>query len=161
MARLNHPMEMCALRLWAPLLIWQCVGTAAAANNEELARDRPDGVESGTLLMRNDDDRVVATRLLRTAVRMQVTGLINRVTVRQQFRNDTDEWMEAIYVLPLPANAAVDHLHMQIGERIIKGVVSGRGTLLPIKAIVAQQPLQLAWQCSQGTDAAYRPWPIG
>jgi len=54
MARLNHPMEMCALRLWAPLLIWQCVGTAAAANNEELARDRPDGVESGTLLMRTN-----------------------------------------------------------------------------------------------------------
>lgn len=38
-------------------------------------------------------------------------------------------------------------------------LVFGRGALIPIKAIVAQQLLQSAWQRSRGADEAHRPWP--
>ena len=98
----------------------------AATETEIQGRLGSGDAESGTLLMRTDDDGFVPASLLRTAVRMQVTGLINRVTVRQQFTNDTDDWGEGVYVFPLPENAAVDHLQMQIGERVIKGIVKER-----------------------------------
>ena len=60
-------------------------------------------------------------RSLFTDVRMDVTGMIARVTVKQRFVNPTGEWREGVYVFPLPEKAAVDHLRMQIGERVIEG----------------------------------------
>ncbi|HKN85344.1 MAG TPA: marine proteobacterial sortase target protein, partial [Nitrospiraceae bacterium] len=64
---------------------------------------------------------------LKTDVQMIISGLIVRATVRQQFKNDSAEWAEGIYVFPLPEHAAVDHLSMHIGERIIEGMVKERG----------------------------------
>ena len=53
----------------------------------------------------------------------RVTGLVARVHVRQEFRNDGAEWVEGVYVFPLPDEAAVDQLRMTIGERIIEGEI--------------------------------------
>ncbi|HET7342464.1 MAG TPA: marine proteobacterial sortase target protein, partial [Methylomirabilota bacterium] len=36
------------------------------------------------------------------------------------------DWAEALYVFPLPDNAAVDHLRMQVGDRVIEGVIQER-----------------------------------
>lgn len=58
-----------------------------------------------------------------TDVRFEVNGMIAQVTVRQSFRNDTDEWLEGVYVFPLPEMAAVNALRMQIGERVIVGEI--------------------------------------
>jgi len=61
---------------------------------------------------------------------MSVTGIIARTTVSQEFTNpgrDKDDWAEGIYVFPLPETAAVDHLRMKIGERIIEGQIKERG----------------------------------
>ncbi|MFO1303406.1 MAG: marine proteobacterial sortase target protein [Burkholderiales bacterium] len=69
----------------------------------------------------------VATPLVFTDVRMSVTGIVNRVTVEQRFVNPTDEWREGVYVFPLPEKAAVDHLRMQVGERVIEGMIKERG----------------------------------
>ena len=49
-----------------------------------------------------------------------------RATVRQTFRNATDEWVEGVYVFPLPEQAAVDHLLMKVGERTIEGRIRER-----------------------------------
>ena len=56
-----------------------------------------------------------------TKVTTTVSGLIVRTTVSQTFRNPSTEWAEGIYVFPLPDQAAVDHLRMRIGERVIEG----------------------------------------
>jgi len=102
-------------------------GVFSAPAAEELPPHiTPGEAKRGSLLMRTDGGGFVAAPLLRTAVRMQVTGLINRATVRQQFSNDSDDWVEAVYVFPLPENAAVDHLRMEVGERVIEGVVKER-----------------------------------
>ncbi len=61
--------------------------------------------------------------LLRSRVEMHVNGLINRVTVTQIFENDSDNWINATYLFPLPENAALDHLSMKIGERLIIGEI--------------------------------------
>ncbi len=64
--------------------------------------------------------------LLHTTVNITISGLIARTTVSQKFFNTSDEWAEGIYVFPLPDQAAVDHMRMKIGERIIEGQIQER-----------------------------------
>lgn len=60
---------------------------------------------------------------LNTQVQMKVSGWINRVKVRQEFRNDTDHWLNGRYQFPLPNEAAVDHMRLQIGSQVIEGKI--------------------------------------
>ncbi|MDH4192741.1 MAG: marine proteobacterial sortase target protein [Nitrospirota bacterium] len=61
-----------------------------------------------------------------TNVTTTISGLIVRTTVSQTFHNPSSEWAEGIYVFPLPEHAAVDHLRMRIGERVIEGIIQER-----------------------------------
>ncbi|MFB3116855.1 MAG: marine proteobacterial sortase target protein, partial [Gammaproteobacteria bacterium] len=83
---------------------------------------KPEEVKHGSLLFKNDQGFVQAPTL-DTDVHIQITGMLARVTVKQKFHNNGVDWKEGIYVFPLPENAAVDQLRMQIGERIIEGQV--------------------------------------
>jgi Ca-activated chloride channel homolog len=60
---------------------------------------------------------------LNTQVEIHVTGMVARTQVRQTFKNDQDVWQNALYVFPLPENAAVDHMQMQVSERVIEGQI--------------------------------------
>ncbi len=82
-----------------------------------------DAVEQGSLLFAVEGGAYVEAVCLHTEVDIRVTGLIARATVRQRFRNSGNEWVEGIYVFPLPETAAVDHMRMQIGERVIEGQI--------------------------------------
>lgn len=82
----------------------------------------PQNVQSGSLLLRMQSGYVTATRL-DSEVHMRISGLVARVSVRQEFRNDGGEWVEGVYVFPLPDTAAVDRLRMHIGERFIEGEI--------------------------------------
>ncbi|MCE9535624.1 MAG: marine proteobacterial sortase target protein, partial [Nitrospirae bacterium] len=64
---------------------------------------------------------------LKTDVQITVTGVIARAVVSQEFTNPGKDWAEGIYVFPLPETAAVDHLRMKVGERIIEGQIKERG----------------------------------
>ncbi len=61
-----------------------------------------------------------------THISTTISGLIARTTVSQTFHNPGSEWAEGIYVFPLPDHAAVDHLRMRIGERVIEGIIQER-----------------------------------
>jgi len=61
--------------------------------------------------------------VLNTDVDMDITAMTARVRVTQMFHNQEQDWVEGIYVFPLPENAAVDHMRMKIGERVIEGVI--------------------------------------
>ena len=61
--------------------------------------------------------------LLDTAIVGEVNGLLANITVTQSFRNESDDWVNGRYVFPLPEGAAVDSLKIEIGERVILGVV--------------------------------------
>src|SRR5438132_4535704 len=88
---------------------------------------RPSEATQGTLLFRSEQQSLLLPApVLKTDVEMKVTGPIARATVRQQFQNPSSDWAEGIYVFPLPEEAAVDHLRMRIGERIIEGVIKER-----------------------------------
>jgi Ca-activated chloride channel family protein len=86
------------------------------------AAPSPGGMQTGSLLMRMEQGYVTAT-LLNTDVNITVNGLVARVSVMQEFKNDGVEWVEGSYVFPLPNKAAVDHMRLYIGDRYIEGEI--------------------------------------
>ena len=78
-------------------------------------------VDSGTLIAESAYGDVVAMPLVSTDVDIHVTGPIARTSVHQTFQNDSDQWVEALYLFPLPENAAVDQMKLIIGDRVIEG----------------------------------------
>ena len=65
--------------------------------------------------------------LRHTDVAARISGNIAEVTVKQEYENSLDHTVEAVYIFPLPAKAAVVDLVMHIGERRIRGVIKERG----------------------------------
>jgi Ca-activated chloride channel family protein len=76
--------------------------------------------KTGTLLLHTPQGKTAAPKVS-TEVAIEVTGMIARTRVTQVFHNPGAEYVEGIYVFPLPEKAAVDHLWMKIGERVIEG----------------------------------------
>jgi Ca-activated chloride channel homolog len=56
-----------------------------------------------------------------------LTGLAARVALTQIFGNRFDRPLEATYIFPLPDRAAVTEFHMEVGGRVIEGVLKERG----------------------------------
>ncbi|MGD8570534.1 MAG: marine proteobacterial sortase target protein, partial [Gammaproteobacteria bacterium] len=84
-------------------------------------------VQQGRLLFRTGERGVFhIAPTVDTDVHMSVSGMVARTRVTQTFTNPDDFWVEGVYVFPLPENAAVDHMRMKIGERIVEGVIKER-----------------------------------
>ena len=108
------------LLLFAPV-----VRPASAADTP--GEGRPRRVTSGTLLWRAaGEGELTPAPVLDTHVDLRVTGMVARATVRQEFTNPAATWAEGVYVFPLPDDAAVDHLRMRVGDRVIEGVIRER-----------------------------------
>ncbi|MCH7820391.1 MAG: marine proteobacterial sortase target protein [Proteobacteria bacterium] len=90
---------------------------SAAANGPT-----PGEMQAGSLLLRMEQGYVIAT-LLNTDVNITVNGLVARVSVMQEFKNTGREWVEGVYVFPLPDKAAVDHMRLYIGDRFIEAEI--------------------------------------
>ena len=102
-------------------LISALAATAAGAENAHVT---PGRVTEGALHCRMiGSEALVPAPVLGTDVHMVVTGMVARARVRQEFTNPGSAWTEGIYVFPLPEDAAVDHLRMWIGERVVEGAI--------------------------------------
>jgi len=105
--------------LWVLALVFVLLSGPEPASAEDVS---PDELQSGSLLLRMANGYATAT-LLNTDVDISISGLVARVKVRQEFRNTGNEWVEGVYVFPLPDTAAVDHMRLHIGERFIEGEI--------------------------------------
>ena len=65
--------------------------------------------------------------LLGIDVDAALTGLVARVALTQTFGNRFDRPLEATYIFPLPDRAAVTEFRMEVGERVVEGVLKERG----------------------------------
>lgn len=84
-------------------------------------------ITQGELDARSADGKVLgACPLKNTNVQAEITGFLSRVKVTQEFENNFSEKIEAVYVFPLPNNAAVDDMTMRIGERVVRGKIMKR-----------------------------------
>jgi Ca-activated chloride channel family protein len=85
------------------------------------------GVRQAGLLVRTAaGDAAVPAPVQSTEIEMRITGPIARATVRQTFDNPAGAWAEGVYVFPLPETAAVDHLTLRVGDRVIEGRIQER-----------------------------------
>ncbi|KRR20578.1 hypothetical protein CQ14_11210 [Bradyrhizobium lablabi] len=86
---------------------------------------KPGDARAGSLLLKIDEGYADASRL-GVDVDLTVSGPTVRARVTQIFRNPSKDWVEAIYVYPLPAGGAVDSLKMVIGDRVVVGDIKER-----------------------------------
>jgi Ca-activated chloride channel family protein len=100
---------------------------------EKVDVETPEGVSiasgditQGSLRLLTDDGKTLELPLEHTDVDAHVSGYIARVNVTQHFTNPYKDPIEAVYVFPLPENAAVDGMTMKIGDKVIKGVIKKR-----------------------------------
>lgn len=62
-----------------------------------------------------------------TRVVAEVSGFVSAVTVTQEFKNPFPRPVEAVYVFPLPDDAAVDEMTLTAGSRVIRATIQKRG----------------------------------
>jgi Ca-activated chloride channel family protein len=98
------------------------LGLATTAQAAPLQAAKINDAKMGTLLFHTGTpgEFAVAPRV-ETEVAIHVTGIIARTRVTQVFHNPGTEHVEGVYVFPLPEKAAVDHLWVRIGDRVIEG----------------------------------------
>ncbi len=77
-------------------------------------------------LLHMTENGPVRLPMLDLQISLEVTGMMVHGTVTQTFRNPTAEEIEAIYVFPLPEDAAVHYMEMRIGERRIVSAIQER-----------------------------------
>ncbi|MGJ4959040.1 marine proteobacterial sortase target protein [Bradyrhizobium sp. HKCCYLRH2015] len=86
---------------------------------------RPGDARSGALLFKSDGRYAEAPRL-GIDVDIVVSGPTARARATQLFKNTSSQWMEAVYVYPLPPDSAVDTLKMIVGDRVVVGDIKPR-----------------------------------
>jgi len=63
-----------------------------------------------------------------TGIQLDITGLVARVEITQQFTNRSSQWAEGIYRFPLPQGAAVDQMRIKVGGRLLEGEIQEKET---------------------------------
>ncbi|MGV0023915.1 protein kinase domain-containing protein [Phormidesmis priestleyi] len=102
--------------------VTQMVSTPYSISNERSSQQPP---AIGGLYL-NKDGKQQAFPLQHTEVMAKVTGNVSRVEVTQTFTNPFNQPLEAVYVFPLPDEAAVDDMEIRVGDRIIRGLIKKR-----------------------------------
>ncbi|MBW4492878.1 MAG: protein kinase [Oscillatoria princeps RMCB-10] len=108
-------------------LTYPAIQQVSTVNNGgvTLPFDRQDTPKQGGLYVQKDGRQQVFP-LKHTEVMAKIAGNLSRVEVTQTFENPFPEPLEAVYVFPLPDEAAVDDMEIKIGSRVIRGVIKKR-----------------------------------
>ncbi len=104
------------------VLILGVLWDSAAANSGEEGV-RPENVRGGELLVAMENGQLQSAPHLSQQVSIEVSGITARVKVEQRFVNNGQNWIEAVYVFPLPDESSVDHLRLKVGERVLEGQI--------------------------------------
>jgi len=111
---------------------WHMWGGNAQHNGRVAATDPPadddERPSEGTLQLGGDarDDEVAGFPLRGTEVNADVSGFVARVTVEQTFHNPYERPVEAVYLFPLPDDAAVDAMELRTGDRVVHAQIRRR-----------------------------------
>ena len=96
-------------------------GLMAALVPLALAEVKDLGEGSMQVVSGGDDTRILT--LKHTEVKAEISGFVAEVRVTQVFANPAEGPIEAVYVFPLPENAAVNEMELKVGDRTIKGQI--------------------------------------
>ena len=93
-----------------------------AANPMQPPADSP----ANGLWVTSEEGQTQVFPLKNTSVNATVSGNVSQVEVTQTFENPFEDSLEAVYVFPLPDEAAVYDMEIKLGDRIIKGSIKKR-----------------------------------
>jgi len=96
------------------------------ARGGDVVQHRDDDSPGSGALLAKVEQKQIPMPLKHTDVRANVSGYIGDVEVTQQFHNPYSSKIEAVYIFPLPHNAAVNEFIMTIGDRRIRGIIRER-----------------------------------
>ncbi|MCX7789576.1 MAG: VIT domain-containing protein, partial [Chloroflexaceae bacterium] len=89
------------------------------------AEPAPDASVSGGMLMPREAS-LPPVPLEHTTIAIEVVGPLAETVMTQRFRNGHHAALDALYVFPLPSEAAVSGLELRVGERVIRGAAHPR-----------------------------------
>jgi len=104
--------------LVAAALALSSVGAWAAETANPLLIARPRGVETGL------QDQTL--KIARLDVGVTVTGGLAHTTIEARFDNPSSQVMEGDFTLALPAGAVVNGYALDVGDRMVDGVLTGK-----------------------------------
>jgi Ca-activated chloride channel family protein len=115
------------IRWWVVCVLWPALAAAQALDGHALEALKRVRTDPGDLpRLRVKDASAGELPLKRTDVFAEVSGFVAHVDVSQTYRNDQERAIEAVYVFPLPENAAVDDLTIRVGDRVIRAEIRKR-----------------------------------
>src|ERR1700730_6205944 len=109
-----------------------CLGVVApvcwmmAILPRKAAAGSPGSVGSQLQILGKDGAVTGFVPLRHTAVKTEISGFVARISVTQEFENVLPNGVEAIYVVTLPQESAVDGMTMRVGDREIRAVIHER-----------------------------------
>ena len=103
-------------------MIATCMTAQAAFASARLVT--PNDMTAGSLLLKSSEaGKYIAAPAVASDYTVTISGPTGRTVVTQQFYNPSENWVEGVYVFPLPDNSAVDTLKIVSGTRVIVGEV--------------------------------------
>jgi Mg-chelatase subunit ChlD len=72
------------------------------------------------------NERNNAVRLTRHHVQVHIVGAIARTEIDEVFTNDTNDLLEGIFRFPLPADAQIERLALEVDGRLVDGAFTDR-----------------------------------
>ena len=118
--------QFCKLIWFVNMLILPILAVALSLLNMASARAEtptyltPNTVQSGSLLLQSGEaGQYVEAPRIATDFNIDVSGPTARARLSQVFENPTNNWVEGLYVFPLPDDSAVYSLKMIVGDRVI------------------------------------------
>lgn len=79
---------------------------------------------TGEMVFSNNENSITHQSMSQnTSMEVDVSGLMIKVKIRQQFRNNSDQWMNGRYLFPLPETAAVNEYRLRVDDKLIESEV--------------------------------------
>jgi Ca-activated chloride channel family protein len=128
MARIHESWIRCRARRCVFLaLLVVAAGLADTALGQQGERTQIPDVCQGSLLFRSPVSGVYESiPLVHTDATFDVRGLVAAGTITQKYENSSSAPIEAVYVFPLPHDAAVYDMEIRIGNRVIRSKIRER-----------------------------------
>ncbi len=114
-------------------------------------------------------ERVKAVKLEKAAVKVRVVDLVARVEVDETFTNQTDEELEGIFRFPLPPDAQIENLSLEVDGQLRSGAFVDRDRGAAIWRGVIQNAApkapkpreEIVWVPGPWRDPALLEWQRG
>lgn len=102
-----------------------------------------DDIDTAMMLSYNKaENNYDALTLIKSDYTVNITGIIAEVKIKQSFQNTSDNWIiEGMYAFPVTQNAAVDHMKLIMGQRVLEGEIYEKQQAIQIYETAKSQGL--------------------